>query len=347
VEPYAVPTFEFDDGAFQLAADNTDASLGLSEDGVSFTWSVSSPSSDGANLIWHFPNAFGGLDGHLLGDAKGGASDVFALNVLSGTNANFAGSSGAPVAVQLANVVSGVQVKFIGASSTQVKTLTGAAGTLTAAGQFSEIQFTTSGKFSIDAITTDINCFLSGTLLSAADGAMRVEDIQAGDRLMRADGRTTCVKWVAKQEMHPWCQTPEKINPVCIKAGALAEGVPARNLFLTLDHGVVLDGLLINAGALCNGTSIFQVERMPLDGFCYYHVETDAHDVIVAEGAPVESFADFAGRADFDNAGDHPSPDAPIREMPLPRVTTSRMVPPSLRRRLEERARAVSLPIAS
>jgi hypothetical protein len=35
----------------------------------------------------------------------------------------------------------------------------------------------------------------------------------------------------------------------------------------------------------------------------YYHVELDAHDVLLAEGAPAESWLDCGNRDQFDNGG--------------------------------------------
>ncbi|KMW57739.1 hypothetical protein AIOL_002706 [Candidatus Rhodobacter oscarellae] len=51
--------------------------------------------------------------------------------------------------------------------------------------------------------------------------------------------------------------------------------VPSRDLYVSPDHAVEIDGVLINAMALDNGTTITQVAKMPLDGFTYYHVETE------------------------------------------------------------------------
>jgi hypothetical protein len=61
-----------------------------------------------------------------------------------------------------------------------------------------------------------------------------------------------------------------------------------------------LDGMLIPARALVNGTSIRQEQS--LSEVTYFHLEFDHHAVIWAEGAPSESFVDEASREMFDNA---------------------------------------------
>ena len=129
-------------------------------------------------------------------------------------------------------------------------------------------------------------------------------------------------------------QHPAKINPICISASAIAEGVPACDLFVSPDHAIEIDGMLINASALVNGSTVYQVAKMPLDGFTYYHVETDAHEVILAEGCPAESYLDVPDRSAFIN-GEERSHVAPIQEMDLPRVSSKRLVPAKIAARLK------------
>ena len=75
---------------------------------------------------------------------------------------------------------------------------------------------------------------------------------------------------------------------------------------------------------------------MPQDGFTYYHVETVAHELLLAEGVAAESFIDYAGRDSFENAEE--AQDRSIPEMALPRVSAKRLVPDSLRAGLEVEA---------
>lgn len=75
-----------------------------------------------------------------------------------------------------------------------------------------------------------------------------------------------------------------------IKQGALADCVPRRDLWVSPLHAMYLDEVLIPAVALVNGTSIVQAEAV--DRVDYIHVEFETHDVILAEGAPSETFVD-------------------------------------------------------
>jgi hypothetical protein len=93
---------------------------------------------------------------------------------------------------------------------------------------------------------------------------------------------------------------PAKVWPVRIAAGAFAEGQPLRDLLLSPDHAVFVGGVLIPVKYLINGRSIAQI---PVERITYYHVELPRHDVLLAEGLPVESYLDTGNRSSFANGG--------------------------------------------
>jgi Hint domain len=100
-----------------------------------------------------------------------------------------------------------------------------------------------------------------------------------------------------------------------------------------------VDGVLIQAGALVNGTTITREHAVP-QVFTYWHVELADHSLILAEGVPAETFVDNIDRLAFDNWDEHEAAgsEAPIVEMALPRAKSARQVPVAIRKRLEERA---------
>ena len=98
------------------------------------------------------------------------------------------------------------------------------------------------------------------------------------------------------------------VLPICIKAGALADNVPARDLWLSPRHAMyfqsdTLGGVLIEARNLLNGVSVVQAQRA--DKVEYFHIELDSHDAIFAEGAPSESFINDDSRSMFHNAHEY------------------------------------------
>ena len=69
-----------------------------------------------------------------------------------------------------------------------------------------------------------------------------------------------------------------------------------RALFVSPDHAIYLDEVLIPARLLINGTTVRQVKRRRV---VYHHIELEQHDVVLAEGLPAESYLDTGDRAKF------------------------------------------------
>jgi hypothetical protein len=188
------------------------------------------------------------------------------------------------------------------------------------------------------ARTTEV-CFAAGTRIATPDGERAVETLAIGDPILTADGRTVPVKWIGRQILHKLFTPVERFEPVRVAAGALGDGLPRRDLVLTADHALLVGGILANASALVNGTTITRVAGAELpDRVTYYHVETEGHEMILAEGAPAETFVDHQSRRLFDNYAEYVDlyggERRSIPESDLPRVTSPRQLPAALRSRL-------------
>ena len=98
-----------------------------------------------------------------------------------------------------------------------------------------------------------------------------------------------------------------------------------------------IDGLLVQAGALVNNVNSIREADVP-EIFTYYHLELASHEVLLADGAPTESFVDNVDRMNFANWSGREERPAWIPEMACPRAKSARQVPPALRARLDKRA---------
>ncbi len=171
-----------------------------------------------------------------------------------------------------------------------------------------------------------------------------VEDLKIGYRLVTRSGALRQIKWIGRRSYGGrFIMGQKEILPICIRAGALDDNVPRRDLWISPHHAMYIDGLLIEARHLVNGTSIVQAERA--DTVSYFHVELETHDVIVAEGALSESYLDDDNRGMFQNAHEYDAlfPDAPAlpAQYCAPRVEDGYELE-SVRRRLALRAAAAA-----
>jgi len=144
-------------------------------------------------------------------------------------------------------------------------------------------------------------CYCAGTLIATENGDILVESLQIGDKLLTGSGALRPIKWIGRRSYGGrFIAGSKDILPICIKAGALDDNVPRRDLWISPHHAMLIDGLLIEARDLVNGISIVQAERV--DKVSYFHIELETHDVIVAEGALSETFMDDDSRGMFQNA---------------------------------------------
>jgi hypothetical protein len=179
-------------------------------------------------------------------------------------------------------------------------------------------------------------CFTEGTMIATPEGETAVETLKPGDLVLTASGETKPVRWLGRSiRMAPFCN-PLVTAPIRIRKEALGEGAPARDLRLSPCHAIFIQGMLIQASALVNGTSVIR-EAMP-GRIAYYHVELERHDLLLAEGVASESFVDNVDRMNFDNWSHRETPDDRIAEMAYPRVKSARQMPQSIRNFIAERA---------
>jgi hypothetical protein len=148
-------------------------------------------------------------------------------------------------------------------------------------------------------------CYAAGTRIMTATGERPVESLLSGDLVATLSGNDIAqrpIRWIGRRRIdlaaHP---RPHTVAPIRILRHALADGVPHTDLLVSPDHGILIGGKLICARQLVNGATIRQ--ETGWKSVTYYHVELDAHAILLAEGAPAESYLDTGNRDFFSNAG--------------------------------------------
>lgn len=174
----------------------------------------------------------------------------------------------------------------------------GGAATLHLPGAFTTSSFHLVSVAGGTDISLTAPCFRTGTRILTNRGELPVETIKVGDQVSTIlHDRLATVIWVGCRRVdcarHP---DPRQVWPVCIRAGAFGPSCPHNDLYVSPDHAIFVNDVLIPARHLLNGTSISQ---RPCDEVTYHHLELAEHDVLLAEGLTVESYLETKATSNY------------------------------------------------
>ena len=137
-------------------------------------------------------------------------------------------------------------------------------------------------------------CFCRGTLIRTPDGDVPVEFLRVGDWVRTWSGRPRPIRWIGTGRMPVTQGHRGPAAPVIVRRGALGDDIPDRDLHVTKGHSLFIDDVLIPVEFLVNHRSIVWDDRA--QEVVFFHVELDAHDILIANGAPAESYRDDGNR---------------------------------------------------
>src|SRR5215469_9120628 len=171
------------------------------------------------------------------------------------------------------------------------------------------------------------SCFLTGTRIKTPDGEPNIEGLRIGDHVLTASGEAKPIKFighkkVSRERTGPWKNGE---GPVKISRFAIDGKAPHSDLYISPEHAIYIDGILIPANNLVNGVTIVADAKPEVLSLTLFHIELDTYEAILAEGLAVESFrhdqlhphAFFFDNADeyvrlYGSPGEPPAPFAPI-----------------------------------
>ena len=216
----------------------------------------------------------------------------------------------------------GTTYKYVVGTGLEIKSAGIAVETVDITGDFS------TGSFMVldNAAGTEIViCYMRGTRILTPTGEVEVETLKIGDPLITRFNGIQPVKWIGRQSYAARFikNNPERM-PVRIRANALGDSLPVRDLYVSPGHSMLVNGALVLAKLLINGITITQGE-MP-EEVHFYSIEFEQHDCVIAEGTWSESYADmdwlrsqFHNSADFyDLYPDYRPPEKPRLCLPRP-----------------------------
>jgi hypothetical protein len=144
-----------------------------------------------------------------------------------------------------------------------------------------------------------IPCFTPGTYIATPRGAVLVETLQVGDRVITRDNGIQRIEWVGKKRLdHMQLKRLKGLRPVQIDAGALGKNVPDRNMLVSPAHRMLVvskvaqlyfgqSEVLVAAKDMCEMPGV-RVAETPY--VTYVHFLCENHELVLADGAWSESF---------------------------------------------------------
>ncbi|MES0824721.1 Hint domain-containing protein [Ruegeria sp. SCP11] len=142
-------------------------------------------------------------------------------------------------------------------------------------------------------------CFVAGTLIETEAGPRPVEELSVGDRVCVSNGQTLPIMWIGKRTLSAQTlRLQPKFRPVLIKRNALGKGLPDRDLYVSPQHRIVIEGwraellfgepMVFSAAIhLVNDDTIRQIQ---VDGpVTYFHIACERHTILTSHGLRSES----------------------------------------------------------
>jgi hypothetical protein len=175
----------------------------------------------------------------------------------------------------------------------------------------------------------DKSCFVKGTTIRTVDGDRKIEDLAVGDLLPTVFGGICPIQWIGRyrfKRSDPTKAWVKNVLPVRVARLALGPDVPHADLYVTEYHALLIDGVLVEAGNLINGTTITRYDARELNELEFFHIKLETHDVIFAEAAPCETLLNVdENAANFaEYLREYGPPKETIRCAPLIRYTGRR-----------------------
>jgi hypothetical protein len=184
------------------------------------------------------------------------------------------------------------------------------------------------------------DCFCAGTRIATPEGYVPVERLAAGDKVLTATGAAQRIVWIGSGRVLVPRGRRSGATPVIVRKGALADDIPSSDLHITKGHSLFIDGVLIPVEHLINHHSIVWDDRTREVEI--FHVELENHDVLLANGAPAESYRDDGNRWLFH--GDNTGWGQPLRPACAPVLTGGQQVDEIWRRLLNRSGLPLDLP---
>jgi len=142
-------------------------------------------------------------------------------------------------------------------------------------------------------------CFTPGTTIATPKGNRPVETLCEGDQVITRDNGMQTIKWAGRRTiLRAELLNSPQLRPILIKAGALGDDLPQRDMMVSPHHRMLVAGertklhfreaeVLVEAKHLVNHNSIRWVDTLRTT---YIHFMCERHEIVMGDGVWTESF---------------------------------------------------------
>jgi len=154
-------------------------------------------------------------------------------------------------------------------------------------------------EIGLDSGSFNVVCFAAGTHILTPNGTAGIETLQVGDMVTTADHGDQPILWIKSRSFKRLNHNASaKLRPVRICAGALGQGLPHADLWVSRQHRMVVSSKIVERMFGVREVMIPAVKLTALPGIyvdeqvtevTYVHMLFGAHEVVFANGSPSES----------------------------------------------------------
>lgn len=161
------------------------------------------------------------------------------------------------------------------------------------------IQFVDGSTAPYTDIARVIPCFTPGSRIATPKGEVLVERLKVGDRVLTRDNGIQTITWLGQKKLdHLQLKALKELKPILIRAGALGDGKPERDMKVSPMHRmlVVSDVAQMYFGkseVLVVASDLLQIDGVEVADVpyvTYIHFMCDRHEIVLSDGAWSESF---------------------------------------------------------
>lgn len=146
----------------------------------------------------------------------------------------------------------------------------------------------------------DVVCFVNGTRIALDSGSKPVEELEPGDPVRTLKGTVLPLRLNLKRSVSAFeLLANPTLRPICIDSGALGAGRPQGRLRVSRQHRMLVSSPIAQRMFGRSDVLVAALRLTVLPGchvdtrlrdLTYHHLVFDEHAIILANGAPSESF---------------------------------------------------------